>query len=83
MGWSAAAVNPLANIGMVVNGNANTGYVVDLANNLVLQIVAGFNSPQAVAVNPITNTAYVVNRGNGTVSVFPMAHHHAQSAARF
>ena len=73
LGLVAAAVNPLANIGMVVNGNANTGYVVDLANNLVLQTVAGFNSPQAVAVNPITNTAYVVNRGNGTVSVFPMA----------
>ena len=73
LGLVAAAVNPLANIGMVVNGSANTGYVVDLANNLVLQTVAGFNSPQAVAVNPITNTAYIVNRGNGTVSVFPMA----------
>ena len=42
-------------------------------NNLVLQTVAGFNSPQAVAVNPITNTAYIVNQGNNTVSVFPMA----------
>jgi DNA-binding beta-propeller fold protein YncE len=73
LGLVAAAVNPLVNIGMVVNGSANTGYVVDLANNLVLQTVAGFNSPQAVAVNPITNTAYIVNRGNNTVSVFPMA----------
>ena len=73
LGLVAAAVNPLANIGIVVNGKANTGYVLDLANNLVLQTVAGFNSPQAVAVNPLTNTAYVVNQGNNTVSVFPMA----------
>src|SRR5277367_5785247 len=73
LGLVAAAVNPLANIGIVVNGKANTGYVLDLANNLVLQTVAGFNSPQAVAVNPLTNTAKVVNQGNNTDSVFPMA----------
>jgi DNA-binding beta-propeller fold protein YncE len=73
LGLVAAAVNPLANIGIVVNGAANNGYVLDLANDLVLQTVAGLNSPQAVAVNPLTNTAYIVNRGNNTVSVFPMA----------
>ncbi len=73
LGLVAAAVNPLANIGIVVNGTANNGYVLDLKNSLVLQTVAGFNSPQAVAVNPLTNTAYIVNQGNNTVSVFPMA----------
>jgi DNA-binding beta-propeller fold protein YncE len=73
LGLVAAAVNPLANIGIVVNGTANTGYVLDLKNNIVLQTVSGFNSPQAVAVNPLTNTAYIVNQGNNTVSVFPMA----------
>jgi DNA-binding beta-propeller fold protein YncE len=73
LGLVAAAVNPLANIGIVVNGTANNGFVLDLNNNLVLQTVAGFNSPQAVAVNPLTNTAYIVNQGNNTVSVFPMA----------
>lgn len=73
LGLVAVAVNPLANIGFVVNGTANSGYVLDLKNNQVLQTVAGFNSPQAVAVNPITNTAYIVNQGNNTVSVFPMA----------
>jgi YVTN family beta-propeller protein len=73
LGLVAAAVNPLANIGIVVNGTANNGYVLDLANSLVLQSVAGLNSPQAVAVNPLTNTAYIVNQGNNTVSVFPMA----------
>jgi DNA-binding beta-propeller fold protein YncE len=72
-GLVAAAVNSLANIGIVVNGAANTAYVLDLENNLVLQTVAGFNSPQAVAVNSITNTAYIANKGNNTVSVFPMA----------
>jgi len=73
LGLTAVAVNPLANIGFVVNGTANNGYVLDLKNNQVLQTVAGFNSPQGVAVNPITNTAYIVNQGNNTVSVFPMA----------
>jgi DNA-binding beta-propeller fold protein YncE len=73
LGLLAVAVNPLANIGFVVNGTANNGYVLDLKNNQVLQTVAGFNSPQGVAVNPITNTAYIVNQGNNTVSVFPMA----------
>jgi DNA-binding beta-propeller fold protein YncE len=73
LGLVAAAVNPLANIGVVVNGTSNNAYVLDLANNVVLQSASGFNSPQAVAVNPITNTAYVVNQGNNTVSVFPMA----------
>jgi DNA-binding beta-propeller fold protein YncE len=73
LGLTAAAVNPLANIGIVVNGTANNGYVLDLASSLVLQTVAGLNAPQAVAVNPLTNTAYIVNQGNDTVSVFPMA----------
>jgi DNA-binding beta-propeller fold protein YncE len=73
LGLAAVAVNPLANIGIVVNATANNGFVLDLKNNQVLQTVAGFNSPQAVAVNPLTNTAYIVNQGNNTVSVFPMS----------
>ncbi|MGA7961016.1 MAG: hypothetical protein WCA33_04905 [Candidatus Acidiferrales bacterium] len=72
-GLTAAAVNPLANIGIAVNGAANNAFVVDLKNSIVLQTIAGFNSPQAVAVNPATNTAYVVNQGNNTVSVVPLA----------
>jgi DNA-binding beta-propeller fold protein YncE len=72
-GLTAAAVNPLANIGIAVNGSANTAFVVDLKNSIVLQTIAGFNSPQAVAVNPVTNTAYVVNKANNTVSVVPLA----------
>jgi DNA-binding beta-propeller fold protein YncE len=72
-GLVAAAVNPLANIGIAVNGIANNAYVVDMKNSIVLQTIAGFNSPQDVAVNPATNTAYVVNKGNNTVSVVPLA----------
>ncbi len=34
LGLVAAAVNPLANIGIVVNGTSNTAYVLDLKNNL-------------------------------------------------
>jgi DNA-binding beta-propeller fold protein YncE len=73
LGLVAVGVNPLANIGIVVNATANNGFVLDLNSNQVLQTVAGFNSPQAVAVNPLTNTAYIVNQGNNTVSVFPLA----------
>jgi DNA-binding beta-propeller fold protein YncE len=73
LGLTAAAVNPLANIGIAVNGPANNGYVVDLKNDIVLKTVSGFNSPQAVAVNPVTNTAYIVNQGNTTVSYLPLA----------
>lgn len=72
-GLVAAAVNPLANIGIAVNGAANNAYVVDLKNSIVLQTIAGFSNPQAVAVNAVTNTAYVVNQGNNTVSVVPLA----------
>jgi DNA-binding beta-propeller fold protein YncE len=72
-GLVATAVNPLANIGIAVNGAANNAYVVDMQNAVVLQTIAGFNSPQAVAVNPATNTAYVVNQGNNSVSVVPLA----------
>lgn len=72
-GLVATAVNPLANIGIAVNGAANNAYVVDLKNAVVLQTIAGFNSPQAVAVNAATNTAYVVNQGNNSVSVVPLA----------
>ncbi|MGC1966129.1 MAG: hypothetical protein WA673_06700 [Candidatus Acidiferrales bacterium] len=72
-GLVATAVNPLANIGIAVNAAANNGYVVDLKSAVVLQTIAGFNSPQAVAVNPLTNTAYVVNQGNNSVSVVPLA----------
>jgi DNA-binding beta-propeller fold protein YncE len=72
-GLVATAVNPLANIGIAVNGAANNAYVVDLKSAVVLQTIAGFNSPQAVAVNSATNTAYVVNQGNNSVSVVPLA----------
>ena len=56
-----------------MNGAANNAYVVDLKNAVVLQTIAGFNSPQAVAVNSATNTAYVVNQGSDSVSVVPLA----------
>jgi DNA-binding beta-propeller fold protein YncE len=72
IGLTASAVNSLANIGIAVNSSANNGYVVDLANDAVLQTFAGLNNPVAVAVDQATNTAYVVNQGNNTVSVVSM-----------
>ncbi len=72
IGLTASAVNSLANIGIAVNSSANNGYVVDLANDAVLQTFGGLNNPVAVAVDQATNTAYVVNQGNNTVSVVSM-----------
>ncbi|HEY0702614.1 MAG TPA: hypothetical protein VGD60_07590 [Candidatus Acidoferrales bacterium] len=71
-GFTAAAVNPLENIGITINDNGSA-YVIDLANGLVLQTVSGLNAPQAVAVDAVTNTAYVANSGNNTVSVVPLS----------
>jgi DNA-binding beta-propeller fold protein YncE len=71
-GFVASAVNPLENIGIVVNDNGSA-YVIDVANGLVLQTITGLTAPQSVAIDAITNTAYVANSGNNTVSVVPLS----------
>jgi DNA-binding beta-propeller fold protein YncE len=71
-GLVASAVNSLQNIGIAVNENGS-GFVVDVANGLVLQTITGLNVPAAVAIDAVTNTAYVVNSGNNTVSVVPLS----------
>jgi len=71
-GFTAAAVNPLENIGITVNDNGSA-YVVDVANGLVLQTITGLNAPTAVAIDAVTNTAYVANSGNNTVSVVALS----------
>ena len=72
-GFVASATNPLNNIGVAVNNTTGTAYVIDEANGLVLQTIAGLNQPSAVAIDSVTNTAYVVNSGNNTVSVLSLS----------
>jgi YVTN family beta-propeller protein len=73
VGYYAAAVSALSNIGIAVNksGNttvANTAAILDLQNHIVLSQVPVGNAPVAVAVDPVTNQALVVNQADGTVS---------------
>jgi DNA-binding beta-propeller fold protein YncE len=71
LGYTAAAVNPLTNVGIAVNSQTSTAAVVDLGAGVVLQpIVSGFGTmPQSVAVDPALNEALVVNQTSGSVSV--------------
>lgn len=71
IGYVAAAVNSLTNVGVAVNANGDVATVVDLQGGQILQTVnlpAG-SSPQAVAVDPVTGEAVVANSGTGTVSI--------------
>lgn len=70
LGFSAAGVNPLENLGIAVNGLNSTAAIVDLESGNVLQTVSGLGaSPQAVAVDPVSNLAVVANQGSSSVSL--------------
>ncbi len=69
VGYVAAAVSALPNIGVAVNSNAKTAAILDLQNRIVIGNVTVGMQPIAVAVDPATNQALVVNQGDGTVSV--------------
>jgi DNA-binding beta-propeller fold protein YncE len=71
LGYVAAAVSALPNIGVAVNMNGNTAAILDLENRLVIEEIAlpAGSSPVAVAVDPSTNQALVVNQGTNTVSI--------------
>jgi YVTN family beta-propeller protein len=69
----AAAVNPLDNLGVVLNGNGGTATVVDLTTgNVLRQDIAVGNSPQAVAVDQATNRAVIVNQSGNNVSILSL-----------
>ena len=72
LGFIAAAINPLSNVGIAVNRLAGTAVIVDMENSNVLQTVTGLNGPQAVAIDAVTNQAYVANQANNTVSVITL-----------
>lgn len=70
-GFGAAAASPLEDVGISVNANS-TAVVVNLANGIVLQTVAGLGAStmaQGVAVDPVSNQAVVINHEGGSVSL--------------
>jgi len=69
----AAAVNPLDNLGVVVNGSGNSATVVDLTTGNVLghDITVG-TLPQAVAIDQATNRAVIVNKTSNNVSILSL-----------
>jgi DNA-binding beta-propeller fold protein YncE len=72
--YVAAAVNPLANIGIAVNLATQTASIVDLGAGTVLQTMAGLGtSPFAVAIDPGSNEAVVVNQGGNSVSIISLS----------
>jgi len=73
IGYGAAAVNPLEDIGVSVA--SGTAAVVNLESGVLLANVSGLSgstAAQAVAVDPITNQAVVVNAGSNSVSILSL-----------
>lgn len=69
----AAAVNPLDNLGVVLNGAGSSATVVDLTTgNVLRQDIPVGNSPQAVAVDQATNSAVIVNQQDNSVSILAL-----------
>lgn len=68
-GFTAAAVNPLTNVGVVVNPNG-TLLRVDLGapNTLGITVAVG-TTPRAVAIDPGRNVAVVANEGSNDVTI--------------
>ena len=71
-GFVAAAVNPLTDIGVAVNGPANSATVIDLRSLTQLASVPVGASPQAVAIDPGKNIAVIANSGSNDVSILPL-----------
>jgi YVTN family beta-propeller protein len=69
----AAAVNPLDNLGVVVNGNGSSATVVDLTTgNVLRQDIPLGSSPQAVAIDQATNRAVIVNQNSNNISILSL-----------
>ena len=71
-GYVASAVNPLTDIGVAVNGPANTATIIDLRSLTQLASITVGTSPQAVAIDPGKNIAIVANSGSNNVSIVPL-----------
>lgn len=72
-GFVAAAANPLTDIGVAVNGPANTASVIDLrALKVIASGIQVGTTPSAVAIDPGKNEAVVANAGSGNVSILSL-----------
>lgn len=72
-GQAAAAVNPLTDVGVVVNSVAGTATVLDLSTlKQIGNSVAVGSLPQAVAIDPGKNVAVIANSGSNSVSILPL-----------
>jgi DNA-binding beta-propeller fold protein YncE len=73
-GFVAAAVNPLDNLGVVVNFAGNTATVADLTSGIVLREGIGVMGtfPVAVAIDQATNNALIVDQGANQVAVLQL-----------
>jgi DNA-binding beta-propeller fold protein YncE len=70
----ATAMNPLTNIGVIVNDASNQAFVVDPVTPSVIPNTT-FNTgsfPVDVAIDPAANTAVIVNQSDNTVSLFSL-----------
>lgn len=71
-GFTAAAINPLTDVGVAVNSVSSTASVIDLRTLKQLVSVSVGASPQAVAVDPGKNVAVIANAGDNTVSILSL-----------
>lgn len=71
-GTAGAAVNPLTNIGVVVNPTLNQASVVSLRVPGRLATLAVGTAPGTVAIDPTTDEAVVVNKGSNNVTVIQL-----------
>ena len=74
---SAAAVNPLQNIGVAINSSGTgTASIVDLTNHNVLETITNLTSqdgnPSAVVIDPATNKALIANSAAGTIATIQL-----------
>lgn len=72
-GFVAAAVNPLTDVGVVVNGPNGTASVIDLRTLKIIgsSITVG-TTPAAVAIDSGKNIAVVANSGSSSVSILSL-----------
>lgn len=67
---TATAMNPLTNVGVIVNSVSNQAFIIDPSVPTVITSAtfATGSSPVDVAIDPATNTALIVNHGSNSVS---------------
>src|SRR5487761_472919 len=72
-GELAAAVNPLTDVGVIVNSAAGTVTVLDLRTLMSIgnSVTVG-TLPVAVAIDPGKNVAVIANSGSNSVSILPL-----------